>query len=448
MLEETRIKAEQLLAQSYDFYHAEKYDIALSLLSKGQALLNKDSHELYEQHLYFEFLNNKFIVMCADIVMHECADKESRRKAAEEATKYGAYLPDVDDVLTQGPNDTSLALMHAYLGNFPKAIQYANKVDIDSPELRASDNALTLFMTLFRVYAQIKSGYDIDRFKNIAFFIIDIFESVRLVKGHSRNPLNFVQPRSSQLSKANAQYDLIFYVDDLLDIYLKLASLEIKLSSPLSCLSWCGKAWDLAQEAGFDSCNTDTVLSLCIFASSCARSQPVEYLSEWCVNILGCLKAMVAQGMMSLKMASSYVSAQNVVFSDNPSNDFLVINPLFFLDTIENSDYQDKAYELPYEYWLCGFWLSRGNSWSTPKGRKAYRLLSKALRALTLQNAKNTVYAHALGLIADAHLAKGEVDLAVEEFTEAERIMSKLHGKDHVLSKQYQAGLEKALAQM
>jgi tetratricopeptide (TPR) repeat protein len=440
MLKEIQIKAEQLLALSYKLCTEGNPDDALAALSKGQALLDKYSRDISERHLYFNFLNDRYNCL------FEKVDEEGRRIAAEEATKYYNTLPRNANIIAQCVTDTSVAQMHSYLGNIPKAIHYANRIDIDSPKLRESSKALSIFVVLFRLYQTTNVGYAIGRLRKILIFIKDNLEGAKL-RIDSKNPQNekyCVSPQSSALKNANSNHDLAFCVDDLLEVYAKLARLDLDRPDPSSCLSWCDKGWALAKEAALKNCDTDHVFSICTRALT--RSREEDCIIKWCCNTLDCLKAMLAQSKLTTDMAKSYVIAQRILFSACPGNDFLVLSPLIFQETIENDPSIDEFFVV-IECWLCGFLLSRVNGWSNPKGREAYSLISKSLRLFDHETVDNEIYAHALGLFADAHLAQGKAALAVQQFTEAERIISELLGKDHVLSKQYQAGLEKALAQ-
>jgi hypothetical protein len=388
--------------------------------------------------------------------MFDKKDNAGRRSVAEETIKFCGNMPRNADILTQTVIDVSIAQRHSFLGNTIKAIRIANRIDIDSPDIREGSTALSIYIILFRLYLTTNSGYEIDRLRKILIFIKDNLEGTKLrIEGDKlriegaklslENPKYCVSPQSITNKKLKYNYDLVFCVDDLLPVYAKLAEVDLNIvPDPSSCLSWCDKAWALAQEAVMENCDTDQVFKICILAFS--RSQGACTV-KWCCNTLNCLKAMLTQGKLTNNMAEAYVIAQRIVFSSNPGNNFIVINPLIFLETIENDPSIGEGILMAFECWLCGFWLSRSNGWSTAKGRKAYMLLSKSLRLFPHDFMANEVYAHALGLVADAHLAQGKTALAVDEFTEAKRLMSKLLGENHPLSKQCQAGLEKALAQ-
>ncbi|MDR1643843.1 MAG: hypothetical protein LBT59_29450 [Clostridiales bacterium] len=391
MLEEIRIKAEQYCAQSINCCTEGNYDIALEMLNEGQALLNKDSNDIDERRLYFKFLVDRHITL------DESNNPPDARIAAKEAINYYEKFPDEDDILVQAAHDSHVARMHAYLGNFSKAIHYADKVDIDSPRIHTS-YAISIFWTLSHAYPRNYIGYDHDRFKKILVFIKDVLESVRLRIDYN-NPQNikdFIPPRSTEHSEENSEHDLEFSIDNLMEMYYELESIDFEHSRLSSALSWSEKGWALSQEVGLENCNASRLHSIC-FSALTYGSKLDDSGIKWCFRVIDCLKAMVAQGQMSLIMALTFAAVHNQIFLANPSNDFIQIDPLIFLEPIENAASADIFFAAR-EYWLCGFWLSRSNSWSTTRGKKAYRLLRKALRALTLQNAQNAVYAHGLAL--------------------------------------------------
>ncbi|MDR1643842.1 MAG: tetratricopeptide repeat protein [Clostridiales bacterium] len=432
MLEETRSKVQLLLSQSLAYYNSGNLGAAMSATNKALSLLNKNSSDSEERRFYSNFLSQKYIFMDGNF------DPIARKNAAEEAVAYYESVPDSDSVVQQAGNDANIAYIHICLGNINKAVHYANKVNIDSPELRGSDNALSTFFILGRVYQFANVDFDYERFRKILDFSRDKLEG---------NKLRMYFPQSKfkpvRFNKANSEIPI--YITNLLQVYTQLNKLDFIQYGQASDTPWCDKGWSLIKAVGIENCEIDSVFSICQAATIFPESKSSDTRKRWGFNMLECLKAMSTQGKLTPKMAEHYVSAQYQVFLADPRNDFLALDPLFFLETIETSII--NAPWVAHGYWLCGFGLSRSNDWSSLKGRKACRLLSKAVRWLKLNGADDPAYAHALGLVADAHLAQGQVDLAIEEFTEAERLMSKLVGKDHVLSKQYQAGLEKALAQ-
>ncbi|MDR2749877.1 MAG: hypothetical protein LBC41_04370, partial [Clostridiales bacterium] len=403
MLNKAKNQAEQFYTLSLIRSTEKNFDAALEMTRNGLSLLNKNSSDLAERRLYSDFLNQRFSLL------ESRGDQESKTNAAEEATKYYEQFSEEKVAVKQMLTVIAIAQMHAYLGNMPKALFYANKVNIDSPEFQKSDFALPVCSGLFRVYVLDRNSYELDRFRQILVIAKDCIESAKL-SAYSKDQS---KPNSNA---SNSKFDPNFSVNGLMETYVNLAIIDLKSNLSLG-MSWSDKGWALAEEVGIELCDIEQLFTICLSVISYSYSLPFDRLRKWCFNMFDCLKIMVASGKMTARMAGSYVVAQQLVFSLNPSNDFIVMNPFIFLEAIDALDPQDTNFVVANESWLCGFWLSRNNSWSTPQGRKAYRFLSKALRVYKLDGVQNSAYAHALGLVADAHLAQGKTALAVDEFT-------------------------------
>jgi tetratricopeptide (TPR) repeat protein len=401
-------RAQEFASRSVNEFQSGKFHEAVALLDKGLAALGKGPLTKGEKYLYSNILHQKF-------VFYEFAqDDKAAKITAEESLKFDEHLK-YDSIEMQAMADVNAAYKHAYLGNFSKALEHADKVDVDSPKIIASDIKGLLLSRLSLIYSKAQSGAFSERYEKITLKLISVYE-----KDRERNAKLIVECCQA-LNQARCKNG------------------NTSAARPLR-----EKAWALRQDFGLENVEIQTLLNLCLGGIT---EGEMDERANWSRNALECIDALLDQMDLTPQMATVYLASNLHIFISNPCNDFITLNPLNFLPVIEDFLHGEQSDLVAYEYWLVGSWLSRSAGWSTANGRKAFRLLRKALRMFKNQSdVPSAIYAHALGLVADAHLAQGQSALAADEFAEAESIYSTMYGKDHPLSAQYQDGLKKAQA--
>ncbi|MDR2750694.1 MAG: hypothetical protein LBC41_08545, partial [Clostridiales bacterium] len=263
MSAERAIKGKECFEQSIALFTARKPQEAVALLEKGMADFGDDFEDFTERYIYSNLLHHKFIFL-------SIYDGDAAADAAKESLKFDETLDFIDSD-AQALACANTAYKHIFLGNISEAISIADKIDLDSPEIKESDLESNVYQILFDVYSKSQYGYDFSRFEKIAKKFISICKEER--------------------------NDIM-----LLDIFRTMSQEYAQRENATAAIDMCEKGWELARKIGFGNVDAETLLKLCLAAIATSEGSA---LVKWSRNTLECINALLDYTDVSVPMASA-----------------------------------------------------------------------------------------------------------------------------------------------
>ncbi|MDR2749659.1 MAG: hypothetical protein LBC41_03265 [Clostridiales bacterium] len=316
----------------------------------------------------------------------------------------------------------------------------------ESQSLETKIEELTALINAEKVAISIKYAESIDTSSDMGNTPVAADFWLALARAYLQRPETHSAKAKKAIIKAKSVLESCNGADPslMIRIYVDLSIVAMSNDSALVdkqlIIGYCKKAWELAGEIGYDSCDAVDLYSVCTFAST---FDP-DHEKMWSTRSLQAAAEMLDSGKSPFDSAKMYAKSFKDFFQVGGDMHNLMLDKHVFecikiLESQPSLDDNDN-FDLAIAYWLACYVRTHEKFWprDNPSTEKTQRMLKHAVRLLKAQDRTDisekdretcdVMRALAHSYISTPYLGIGRNDLSDNELHKAIRIMNKSKG--------------------